>query len=509
MGAIFSAFAKPVVQITAAVVPIPGMGAVADVLAAVVILCDTVPQNKNAARHLAQRCQHLYRSLKQYEKKPLPNSTVQYRTDVFECLVQVRDMMRKWSEKSWFYMLVNQGLFEAQINGCNTRLSDCLTTFMLAAHMETLARQKEDEMWHRGLQESLYADRKAVMEEFAAPNFVQRVTENGPSDNQNDIRTISMMMQGGLAEHQIVSEEERKRMAKNLYSLLRLSKLLPPKCQLDSGEVEWLGEAPTMGNRNADVYKGRFLQSEDVRIKVIRSVNSKDERSIQRIRREVELWAKIHEIDQGKHIIPFYGFCTPDGLRLALVSPWMDNGSALAYVKKHDTEVDYRKLILGIASGIKVLHSMSIIHGNLRGENVVIGDEGQPLITDFALAKLEGNLITQTTGATDGCRWCAPEMWGEGGLVSTKGDVYSFGMTILELFTHEMPFSHIKKNPQVIFRKMEKDELPKRSVDERVIERGLDDEIWKILCRCWAKEPEDRPSIDDLVTQLEMVCYLR
>ena len=46
MGAIFSAFAKPVVQVTAAVVPIPGMGAVADVLAAVVILCDTVPQNK-------------------------------------------------------------------------------------------------------------------------------------------------------------------------------------------------------------------------------------------------------------------------------------------------------------------------------------------------------------------------------------------------------------------------------------------------------------------------------
>jgi len=75
--------------------------------------------------------------------------------------------------------------------------------------------------------------------------------------------------------------EERKRVAKNLYSLLRLSKLLPPKCQLDSGEVEWSGVPPTVGNRNADMYKGRFLQSEDVRIKVIRSANSKDERCIQ------------------------------------------------------------------------------------------------------------------------------------------------------------------------------------------------------------------------------------
>jgi hypothetical protein len=43
----------------------------------------------------------------------------------------------------------------------------------------------------------VYADRKAVIETFAAPNFVQWVTESGPStNNQNDIRKISMMMQG-------------------------------------------------------------------------------------------------------------------------------------------------------------------------------------------------------------------------------------------------------------------------------------------------------------------------
>lgn len=62
--------------------------------------------------------------------------------------------------------------------------------------MEMLARQKEDDMWSRGLQESLYADRKAVIETFATPNFVQWVKESGPTNNQNDMRKISMMMQG-------------------------------------------------------------------------------------------------------------------------------------------------------------------------------------------------------------------------------------------------------------------------------------------------------------------------
>ncbi len=55
MGAIFSAFAKPVVQVSVAAAPIPGMGAVADVLAVIVILCDTVPQNKCVALSLYSR----------------------------------------------------------------------------------------------------------------------------------------------------------------------------------------------------------------------------------------------------------------------------------------------------------------------------------------------------------------------------------------------------------------------------------------------------------------------
>ena len=128
-----------------------------------------------------------------------------------------------------------------------------------------------------------------------------------------------------------MSEEGRKRMAKNLYELLRLSNLVPPECQLDSGEVEWSGEV-IEGGKNVDMYKGRYLQSQDVRIKVIRSVNMKDEKTVevcfqlwsqacgskylQRIRREVQLWAEIFRMDQGKHVVPFYGFFTPDGFRL-------------------------------------------------------------------------------------------------------------------------------------------------------------------------------------------------
>jgi len=196
------------------------------------------------------------------------------------------------------------------------------------------------------LKERQDADHKDIMEQLAAADFTQRLTESKVLEGQNDIKGILVMMQKGLAEHKVVSDEGRKRMAKNLYRLLRLSNLVPPECQLDSGEIEWSGEVPIDGgNKNVDMYKGLYLQSEDVRIKVIRSVNMKDENTVKRIRREVELWSEIYAVDKGKHVIPFYGFYSPDGIRLALVSPWVDNGNALAYVMKNDNVLDYKKLV--------------------------------------------------------------------------------------------------------------------------------------------------------------------
>lgn len=67
-------------------------------------------------------------------------------------------------------------------------------------------------------------------------------------------------------------------MAKNLYRLLQMYKRLPPECQLNSGEVQRSGAGTLAGGGKTDFYKGRFLESEDVRIKAIRSVNPDNEK---------------------------------------------------------------------------------------------------------------------------------------------------------------------------------------------------------------------------------------
>ncbi len=117
--------------------------------------------------------------------------------------------MREWSKKKWHYLLVHQGDLEEDFHVCDTKILDCFLTFMVSrlylkefllliifqtgAQMETLARQRADDEWRKSLKESLDADRKAIMELLAAPNFVQRVKESKLTSY--DQREISAMIQ--------------------------------------------------------------------------------------------------------------------------------------------------------------------------------------------------------------------------------------------------------------------------------------------------------------------------
>jgi hypothetical protein len=66
-----------------------------------------------------------------------------------------------------------------------------------------------------------------------------------------------------------------------------------------------------------------------------------------------------------------------------------------------------------------------------------------------------------------------------------------------------MPYSDTKKSIHVVFKKGD-GELPNRPKDERVVGRGLDDRMWELLCQCWSKKPDDRPSIEELVQRLSL-----
>ncbi|KAG9127218.1 hypothetical protein FRC07_000136 [Ceratobasidium sp. 392] len=126
--------------------------------------------------------------------------------------------------------------------------------------------------------------------------------------------------------------------------------------------------------------------------------------------------------NQGRKHLKFRG-------QIAMVSLWMENGDLRAYVNKNPN-VDRFKLCIQVADGLSYLHSIRIVHGDLKGPNVLISKEGVATIIDLGNAILdEAELQFTNTQAKQklSIRWTAPEVFAGGGH-SYEADVYGLGM---------------------------------------------------------------------------------
>ncbi|KAF3632525.1 putative LRR receptor-like serine/threonine-protein kinase-like [Capsicum annuum] len=129
----------------------------------------------------------------------------------------------------------------------------------------------------------------------------------------------------------------------------------------------------------------------------------------------------------------------------ALVLVHMPNGSLEKYLYSHNYYLDTRQrlsIMIDVACALEYLHhgcSSPVIHCDLKPSNVLLDENMVAHLSDFGISKLlgedQGDFYTKTL-ATLG--YIAPE-YGLEGLVSTKCDIYSYGVMLLETFTRRKP----------------------------------------------------------------------
>ncbi|TDL17289.1 kinase-like protein [Rickenella mellea] len=265
-----------------------------------------------------------------------------------------------------------------------------------------------------------------------------------------------------------------------------------------TGRVVKKSEHPKFAGGYADVWEGDF-EGKAVAIKAPRIVDVTPAKLGKRQRRELGSWTGT----EHPNILPFLGYCTDLSPYICLISPWMSNGTAIEYVKRHP-EVDLIKLLIGIGKGVNYLHFIKIVHGDLRGGNVLITDNGEPQLSDFGLSRhtQEMSASTQPHGTA---RWKAPELHDPErfDLTVEKAhvlpvDVWSFGMTALELITKADPYIYLSNDGAVMIA-IAQGQIPLKPT----IQGDTLDIIWPICLQCWVFWPHARPSIADILRTLQ------
>lgn len=154
---------------------------------------------------------------------------------------------------------------------------------------------------------------------------------------------------------------------------------------------------------------------------------------------EKEFMVEVQTIGQTfhKNLVWLLGFCN-EGTERLLVYEFMTNGS-LNRLLFDDVRPNWNTRVhiaLGVARGLLYLHeecSTQIIHCDIKPQNILLDDSLVAKISDFGLAKL---LLTNQTRTNTGIRgtrgYVAPEWFKNIGITS-KVDVYSFGVILLEL----------------------------------------------------------------------------
>ena len=147
------------------------------------------------------------------------------------------------------------------------------------------------------------------------------------------------------------------------------------------------------------------------------------------------------------------------------------------------------RLMAAVARAVEHLHRQGVLHRDLKPSNILLDAEGQPLVTDFGLAKVFSSDSEATaTGVIAGTpSYMAPEQAsGRRAAVGSASDVYSLGAILYELLTGSPPF-RAETALDTLMEVLSGDPPAPRSLNPR-IPRGLE-----LIClKCLAKEPTAR-----------------
>lgn len=264
------------------------------------------------------------------------------------------------------------------------------------------------------------------------------------------------------------------------------------------------------------VYRGVLPDGRRVAVKQLQREGPEGEKEFRAEMEVLTRFGNTTSCDDGggwtphPNLVPMLGWCLAGSEKL-LVYEYMEGGSL------EDLITDWGRLppeqrletALGVAQALAFLHHEcrpAVVHRDVKASNVLLDGQGQARVTDFGLARVvrpEETHVSTVVAGTVG--YVAPE-YGQTWQATPKGDVYSFGVLVMELATGRRALEGeeecLVERVRRTWAAKEEGEAPTVMANMAAGEVPMMRELLMVGVRCTAEAPQARPNMKEVLAML-------